>query len=219
MDAYPNSLNNPLRFIDRDGRFSKEVHKQITRLITEQLGYKAKAIQFLVESNLDVDRVLNFVNNPEHGICDYASCSPEDFGRIQGVIDSRLANAVDAAVRGDYSEALRELGQGLHTVQDLVAHQGEPLIRHGGESKNDKSFDKIRLARKESYNFLDAFGKKIKTRLGEKKGQEIIDRIRETGEKAKFKILEKVSLNPEKLIEERTITHFDGRSAQPLRAP
>ena len=44
--------------------------------------------------------------------------------------NEQLRRAAEAANRGDWEQSFYELGQGLHTVQDDVAHDGASWIDH-----------------------------------------------------------------------------------------
>ena len=90
--------------------------------------------------------------------------------------------AVSDALKGDFAGSAKSLGAGLHTVQDLDAHQLGSLATHGRESPNDKDPRKVSNAEKDSENFLKSFDSAILKALGPEKGEEVLNSVRHAGD-------------------------------------
>lgn len=222
-NAYPNGINNPLRYIDVDGRFSGYIHASLTQQAAWQKGYSFSRIERLIEANLNVDKLDNFFNNKEHGLRD----ASQAFNRaralrdIQAVIDFRRREAVRLALVGDYEGTLQELGQGLHTVQDLAAHDAGLLLFHGRETINDGDKRKRAVALTASKTFLTSFEEALISAAGREKAEEILNNIKESSQsdhKNKFIMIEGLEITVYNRITDQPIK-VDPRSIAPQRAP
>jgi len=182
-NAYGYAVNNPLIFTDVDGRFSAQVHTSITQTAATNMGYSQATVKVLVGANLNVDRLTNFSNNKQHGISGFFSKTQEGLNKIHASINASKNEAVDKAVKGDYKGAAKALGEGLHTAQDLAAHQGGTLAGHGrDESKNDNDPNKTSQAQNQSEQFLKSFEAAVIKAVGPEKGAEIINQVKKAGE-------------------------------------
>ena len=101
---------------------------------------------------------------------------------ITGMIENRKTEAVYKALSGDYKGAVESLGAGLHTIQDKVAHEGKPLLAHGGEGKNDADPAKLSQAEAESTQFLSDFEAAVIKAVGPEKGATIIQNVKTAGD-------------------------------------
>ena len=143
------TMNNPVRFTDPTGLWSKEIHEELTRLALELIGTEtgledliASFIEAIVAGNLGID--INY------GATDlgpgFGERQSRHFNRNSAnAIDSRLvwaehyltsalnmwqaANTLSAETwftsqdrHNMQMDALYLLGRGLHSIQDIEAH-------------------------------------------------------------------------------------------------
>jgi RHS repeat-associated protein len=182
LNSYSNARNNPLNYVDLDGNFSGPTHEMITYEVARSLGYGAGAIRVLNEGNLHIDRLSNFLNNAEHGLTD-------SFTRVEDILRvtaNRLNSAVQEALEGQYVGAAWQLGQGLHTVQDLVAHEGKNLRDHGvseDQKINDRDPHKVTNAFLQSKEYLKRFEAAITKAVGKRRASKIIAAVKKANNK------------------------------------
>jgi len=181
-NAYKYGVNNPLRFTDVDGRFDSPVHTWLTQESGLNKGYSQGTVRLMIQANLNVDRISNQLNNHEHGMSDAFESKAQAAQQVNKVMENAKNQAVSDALKGDFAGSAKSLGAGLHTVQDLDAHQLGSLATHGRESPNDKDPQKVSNAEKDSENFLKSFDSAILKALGPEKGEEVLNSVRHAGD-------------------------------------
>jgi hypothetical protein len=94
------------------------IHRQKTREWASELGIPADIADIIALANVMVD------NDAQQHPREQYHMRPLLFGRDQRAetAESHLKQAIDAARRGECDAAWNHLGQGLHVIQDLVAH-------------------------------------------------------------------------------------------------
>jgi RHS repeat-associated protein len=123
-NRYSYVRNNPLRYTDPDGRLPVEPWKAsghtdlTTAAMSGQGGLSSQDVARAVEANIAVDALSNQTNDPAHYM-------PGTGAEATKLIDQLLDTAVKAEVGGRHSEAMKALGQALHTVQDRYAHDAQ----------------------------------------------------------------------------------------------
>ena len=113
----------------RDPRWSTANHRALTTQVLSGLGFERPAIAVVEAGNVNVDRLANQFNNPQHSMRDIGQTVDEAKTVAAAWIDSRKQAVQSRVVGGDVCCALFALGEALHTVQDRK-HGWIPLYRH-----------------------------------------------------------------------------------------
>jgi RHS repeat-associated protein len=115
LNLYTYCGNNPLNWVDPLGLWTSRGHEDLTRRAMVLLGFSEWDINKVAWANIDVDRVGNWGNNPEHYMY-----------RSEHEAEEFIAHCLDMAAKceksGWHDVAMSYLGQGLHTTQDRYAH-------------------------------------------------------------------------------------------------
>ena len=130
MNLYVYVLNNPVNMKDSSGLFSTYAHTVITSYILAEFTTDQKIINRINEGNIYVDRLSNQQNNSQHGMRDIGERKYDAESDSIDFQNNRLRRAAESANRGDCDQALFELGQGLHSIQDVIAHDFITLPGH-----------------------------------------------------------------------------------------
>lgn len=127
LNKYEYCLNNPLRFIDSSGGYEEDVHRDLTVLLAQAVGFSREQANLIGKSN-------QWCDEPESGL------SAEEPG--QKGYENRLAihfadeptryglwkNVEDHITAGNNPEAYEAIGTFLHSQQDSFSHNGfDPL--------------------------------------------------------------------------------------------
>jgi RHS repeat-associated protein len=127
-NKYTYVRNNPINATDPDGAFTKAMHACITATALKAAGINNSAIAMAVKANLHQDHWsggrLHYV---AHATGFFGS-HDQIRGKAQKYADKELRKAVKAANKGNMDSAMKHLGKGLHTIQDLVAHKDFPNL-------------------------------------------------------------------------------------------
>jgi RHS repeat-associated protein len=178
-NSFTYALNNPLKNIDRDGRFSEPVHTWTTTQAGEHHGYGASAIAIMNVANKHVDSGSNFINNKEHGMQDSYRTEKQGYAATAKVLTDKLNKAVESAVKGDYSGALNSLGEGSHTAQDLSAHGMMYLVQHPwSEVSIDNDAQKVTDGLAGTEDYFSSFETLVTQTVGGEKGQKILSELK-----------------------------------------
>lgn len=123
LNRYQYVLNNPLKFVDRDGRYEEEVHRDLTVALAYLVGFSGEQAKAIGNANQHIDE--NPKTNPERllnfsGRAEWHFTSPITRGRHWRTF-VRHANSPD----GDPYSAL---GSFLHPQQDSFSHAGFDFI-------------------------------------------------------------------------------------------
>ncbi len=115
LNLYTYVDNNPTNWVDPWGLWKGAGHTQLTRLAMQGRDFSSSDIDRVIAGNLNVDRLSNFFNNPEHFM-------PGTIAEAEKFIESSLRNAVALELAGQHDEAMAVLGAGSHTLEDRYAH-------------------------------------------------------------------------------------------------
>jgi RHS repeat-associated protein len=132
VDLYGYVANNPVNFIDPLGLWWDTGHRQLTTGAMTGSPFTTTDINRAIQSNLNVDRILNQANDPAHYM-------PGNQAAAEALIRSLLERAVELEAAGRHDEAMVALGEGLHTVQDRYSHfeQNGGWIAHATRGCDD----------------------------------------------------------------------------------
>jgi hypothetical protein len=126
-NRYAYSLNNPLRYIDTNGKWPTDIHNKIIDKAFPGLSVQQR--QILKDASRHVDHWSNQTKAHNH---DHAMRSPgEDPEKAKAAIDGVIQNHEKAAQRAQdgtpeqassiNKNAMNEFGQALHTVEDRTS--------------------------------------------------------------------------------------------------
>ncbi len=129
-NRYAYCLNNPYKYVDPDGRWGKNVHYDETLRRAQALFTKddAKVIANACNGTDSIWGGISYMPligkqgfhfNTGNGNWN----SPDDTRKANA--EKQLQKAIGMAFNGFYNDALKELGIGLHALQDIFAHNEE----------------------------------------------------------------------------------------------
>jgi hypothetical protein len=132
FNRYAYCLNNPYKYVDPDGRWERDVHYDET-LVRSQKYFIYDSAKVIAEACIGVDSILGGISfmpligdpsyhfNTGEGVWN----SPEDTRIIHGEyhLQKAIGMAMNAINDHEYIMALKELGIGLHGLQDVFAHE------------------------------------------------------------------------------------------------
>ena len=130
LNPYAYGLNNPYKYIDASGKFSVEVHRQMTLQVLTSSGFSQRAAARVAQGNVYVDRPSNQLSNYQHSMRDIGQTRDEAVTTSYNFSRERLIEAGRLIAAGDYERGLFVFGEGLHTVQDRK-HNWITLPGHG----------------------------------------------------------------------------------------
>ena len=134
LNPYAYGLNNPYRYVDRDGNWAEDVHSGIgnfkygTYIWASQAGFSDKDAKTIAKGNNATDfgpgtsfmPFLTGGDQSRHFNKQYVSIGSDsrDFWA-----EWELQKATEFAKKGNMEAALGHLGKGLHSLQDKYAHR------------------------------------------------------------------------------------------------
>jgi|GEM_PF-4610226 len=100
------------------------VHRELTRIWAEEVGFSPEAAQAIASADAATDGNKKFPVRKYH-------MRPILFGRDcrRELAEALLQAARESAAKGDLLSAWEDLGHGLHVIQDLEAHGNYRLHR------------------------------------------------------------------------------------------
>ncbi len=192
LNRYSYVLNNPLRFIDPDGLYEEDFHRDLTTVLAMAAGFAEKTAAEIGEASIGTDsgETGPFTSNKQ---------TRKDF-HFAG--EKRLGVMWDTFMAGG---GTKELGQYLHTLQDSFSHSEQikaGRTEHVAEftapdktfkdpAKADKlaqvTYEKLLVAGKRTgaagaivpWEKIDTLVKDFNKEKDSKKKQDILNRIRE----------------------------------------
>jgi hypothetical protein len=108
------------------------VHKRITETVLKEQGFSDAAVDIAAEANAAIDKKQGnqAAEANLHGMRGFVDGNMQSEGEtrqaVARLLDAAKQDILDAITKKDYLEALRRLGQALHTVQDSAIHHFEP---------------------------------------------------------------------------------------------
>ena len=121
LNLYRYALNNPLRYVDPDGRYEIDVHLALTAALAYAAGYSQKQATLISEVDQGVDSP-NSALNPLDGYGFAGSGARKDFHFTTAARRADMWGAVNAWASVGYGE--QALGLYLHADQDSYSHSG-----------------------------------------------------------------------------------------------
>ncbi len=123
-NRYAYTAGNPLRSVDPDGRYERDVHENLSIYLAVKAGWSNVDARMIGASNQGVDD-----ETPANPL------DPRDFALHFGSRDKAIARARAA-------QGAKELGAALHSVQDSFSHEGYGWpFGHGHMNVVDRSPD------------------------------------------------------------------------------
>jgi len=111
LNRYAYTLNNPLRYVDPDGRYERDVHRDLTTVLATAVGFD--------------QRTATAIGNADQGVDDDSRTNP--FASVEArrqyhftTIERRM-ELWNAFME---SGSIRDLGRYLHAEQDSYSHEG-----------------------------------------------------------------------------------------------
>ncbi|MEW6665618.1 MAG: RHS repeat-associated core domain-containing protein [Thermodesulfobacteriota bacterium] len=130
VNLYRYALSNPAIWVDSSGLSSGRVHGVISADVLSGYTTNQSYIDRVVEGNQYVDRLTNTFNNNQHGMRDIGQSRFDAMLKCKEFQNRQMELALEAARNCDFHKALFELGQGLHSVQDEIAHDYALFFTH-----------------------------------------------------------------------------------------
>ena len=148
---------DPINSVDVRGLWAKDQHEELTIKAMEGQGFTEKEIKWAVAANRGQDECLfsNF-DDAAQGSAKKSLCASFYMAQLsQAIIGDMIADITGS--ESDSKAAMTYLGQGLHSIQDVNAHQGAwgSWIMHGlGEAGIVTHPDDQNVRKKEYDNAL-----------------------------------------------------------------
>ena len=111
INFYLYTSDSPTNYIDPSGLWKSGGHQTLTRIAMDG-HFSEEEIAVAIQSNIDVDRARNQLNDAAHNMPGYLTQANELIG-LKKVI------ALKYELEGNHRKALQALGEGLHTIQDI----------------------------------------------------------------------------------------------------
>lgn len=112
IDANLTRLIDPLRLSPSCG------HYNLTRPAMKKTGFSKSDILTAYAANVSVDKFANRINKPLHYM-------PGTKLFAEKFISDALDKAISHELKGEHQQAIKALGEGMHTLQDRYAHHDQ----------------------------------------------------------------------------------------------
>jgi RHS repeat-associated protein len=127
-NRYSYTLNNPLAYIDHNGKWSTEIHERIIDMAFK--GWSEKNIKIIKQASKDMDNPLyggqNEDRSYQHAMKARKESSWEAEKRMKVFVLEKVNEARSKYKEGKIDEGVYAFGEGLHTLMDWTspAHEG-----------------------------------------------------------------------------------------------
>jgi RHS repeat-associated protein len=153
LNRYAYTLNNPLRFVDRNGLYEEDVHRYLTEVLAMAVGFDATNAAAIARADQGVD------DNPST-----SASAGYDARRDYHFTTAERRDVMWAAFEA--SGATADLGSYLHAEQDSYSHAGYgPRTGHATAlTAPDKTYndsDKAGRMAKDSYDRLSMAAERL----------------------------------------------------------
>jgi RHS repeat-associated protein len=133
LNKYTYTLNNPLRYIDRNGLYEEDVHLHLTQALAEAAGFSRDQARQIAVSNQMTDETPGMA--PSDSLTSFWHVEARrNYHFTTSERRQELWNNFDESARGASSETttLGGLGVFMHAQQDSYSHEGYgPVLGHG----------------------------------------------------------------------------------------
>jgi len=151
FNKYQYCLNNPLRYVDPDGRYNRDVHYELTLVLALAVGFPEKVAQQIAFATQDVDD--NPAKQPMPSRHGFGTDRRRKYHFTTEQQRQELWNIFAGSGSAD------DLGDYLHAMQDSYSHAGfEPFIGHAPRRDVDNTREDVSKAdmmAENTYNRLD----------------------------------------------------------------
>ena len=116
LNRFQYCVNNPLRYVDKNGKYEEDVHRDLTRMLAYAAGFSEKQSNQIAESNQRVDDDLHTSPYFNHK-------AREDFHFTTEERRNELWEGFKTEVKNGAGQAEAALGRYFHALQDSFSHK------------------------------------------------------------------------------------------------
>jgi RHS repeat-associated protein len=128
LNKYAYTLNNPLRYIDRNGLYEEDVHYHLTQALAEAAGFTQSQAAMIATSDQMTDETPGM--EPFSGVEARRNYHFTTEQRRQDLLGDFVSSAISSGAAMETT--LDRLGVFLHAEQDSYSHEGYgPVLGHG----------------------------------------------------------------------------------------